>query len=1051
MVITNFKNTDDEIARLQRQLSEAVRVKDKVAEVSTLLTIGAVARESNPQLSHMHFKLAEKVIRVSKKLDRLHEALGGQGRALRREKRFDDAIARFVAAEQAAEQGGHEGAQVMWMLQRASAHRANNHPAEAKTIVEEADKLLRPPRKHEALAFLGGVNFGDKEQVQGLAELEGQIGLILIAENDEEGAEDHYRSALCFAQTSEDWGAANTWGTNVGNSFLRRSKYTEALSAYEAALDAGMKEGSASGVLNTAARMATCYAVACRHEEGGERLRALADAVGDDWVRVALLGSALMLFDEGLCAERALETANVIEPLIAGTPVREDFVEKVASARRRMERLTVPAPAPTEGPPALDLILSEYMSRAEASGRIELALLAAHLVCDVRLGLALAGQKQWKRLIGGDMLENAGLDLRVITDTLRKLLDAQPTDQAEQTDQALDLLQRFKAPSFCVPTLMRMLKTGAPSAESAAYLQAAHELGEQVLALAGPARIDFMRVVNSVRRAGERLREAGEALREVDPILHARMGGSVRKADMVDALPYAGGVGIVDFVVGSEATVGVVLVRWRAGVAAIALIAPTFNVRHVERLNELYAEGDLSRRLGGGHEEALSEISRILHDNFFCKLAQWVTSKFVSQLILIPDLFTRSLPLHLAYACGKEFAIPGIDTSDANYLCEVMPIEYSPCLQAVAASQVHLRPREIRRIAAFADPNGDLPGVRASMEEFGQRAGDPAVFRLEAGDAVTKAAVTAAVRDADIVMFGTHGAFSPGNLEETHLVLHGASWTVADMLGMPDLQRRALLVLVACEAGAVAATPDERVAWGIPGALVTAGASAVLANLWPVEDITSNILLERFLKHLSHRGYRPAAALFRGVRDLRRMGREEALATCRTYLEDMKQRKAEARVLVGARSMVEWLEGTDAPRPFAHPFFWGAAAIFGSGWHLPTGELVGSPEQGIQNLLRLQQADELVANAQPRQALKLAEQVANTADGVPRGHAYATMAQALLDSAEISTRPVVSRKAARLLRKAQRIADNEGDDQLRRWVESVQAQLEDDHVVKKDD
>ena len=1051
MAIESLSNTDDEIARLQRQLSKAVRAKDKDAEVNTLLTIGAVARESDPQLSHMHFKLAEKVVRSSEKLDRLHEALGGQGRALRREKRFDDAIARFVAAEQAAEQAGHKGAQVMWMLQRASARRANNQPAEAKTIVEEADKVLRPPRKHEALAFLGSVNFGDTEQVKALAELEGQIGLTLIWENDEEGAEDHYRSALHFAQTSEDWGAANTWGTNVGNSYLRRGKYSDALTAYEAAVDAGTKEGNASGVVNTASRMATCYSVACRHEEGGERLRALADAVGDERAKIVLLGHALTLFDEGLCAEQALETANILEPLMAGTPVREDFVEKVATARRRMERLTVTAPAPAEGPPALDLLLSEYMSRAEASGRIEPALLAAHLVCDVRLALALAGHKQWKRLIGGDILENAGLDLRVVTDTLRMLLDAEPSVQAEQTDQALDLLQRFKAPSFCVPTLMRMLKTGAPSAESEAYLQAARTLGEQVFALAGPARIDFMRAVNAVRRAGERMREAGETLREVDPLLHARMGGSVRKDDMVDALPFAGGVGIVDFVVGSEATVGVVLFRWSTGVATTALIAPTFNVTHVQRLSELCAEGNLSRQLGGRHEEALSEISRILHDHFLCKVAQWLTSKFVSQLILIPDILTRNLPLHLAYACGKEFDIPGIDTTDARYLCEVMPIEYAPCLQAVAASQVYLRPREIRRIVAFADPNGDLPGARASMEEFGQRAVDPAVFRLAVGDAVTKAAVTAAVRDADIVMFGTHGAVSPGNLEETHLVLHGASWTVADMLSMPDLERRALLVLVACEVGAVAATPDERVAWGIPGALVTAGASAVLANMWPVEDITSNILLERFLKHLSHRGYRPAAALFRGVRDVRRMGREEALATCRAHLEAMKQRKAEARVLVAARSMVEWVEGTDAPRPFADPFFWGAAAIFGSGWHLPTGEQVGSPEQVIRTMLRLQEADGLVANGQPRQALKVAEHVANTADGVPRGHAYATMALALLDSAEISTRHVAGRKAARLLRRAQRIADNEGDDQLRRWVELVQAHLEDDDVVKKDD
>jgi CHAT domain-containing protein len=415
-------------------------------------------------------------------------------------------------------------------------------------------------------------------------------------------------------------------------------------------------------------------------------------------------------------------------------------------------------------------------------------------------------------------------------------------------------------------------------------------------------------------------------------------------------------------------------------------------------------------------------------------------------LILIPDVLTRNLPLHLSYACGKEFDVPGVDTSDADYLCEVMPVEYAPCLQAVAASQVYLRPPKIERIAAFADPRGDLPGARAALEEFGKRAAGRADYRLASGAAATKAAVTEAVGEADVLLFGTHGVFSPGDLEQTHLVLSGEPWTMGDILRMPELRKQALLVLMACEAGAVAATPDARHAWGVPGALVAAGASAVLANLWPVEDVTSNILLERFLVHLAHPGYRPAAALYRAVRDLRRMGRAEALELYRRHLEELKQQKAAPRVLVGVRTILEWIEDTDQPRPFAHPFFWGATVIFGSGWHLPAGAAVGPPGLNIENQLRLAEADDLVRLGQPRRALDVAGQVVKTADGVPRGHAYAITALALLHSSELSSEGRVRQKAARLLKRAARIAANEGDDALRRRVEWVRAQLEEDHV-----
>jgi CHAT domain-containing protein len=270
------------------------------------------------------------------------------------------------------------------------------------------------------------------------------------------------------------------------------------------------------------------------------------------------------------------------------------------------------------------------------------------------------------------------------------------------------------------------------------------------------------------------------------------------------------------------------------------------------------------------------------------------------------------------------------------------------------------------------------------------------------------------------------------------------------MLRMPALQKRVLLLLAACEAGAVAATADDRNAWGIPGALVAAGASAVLANLWPVEDITSTYLLERFLHHLGHRGYRPAAALFRAVRDLRRLGRDDALAYCRRHFEMMKSSKAPARAIIGARTMLEWVEDSEEERPFAHPYFWGAAVIFGSGWHLPAGAVVAPIPVTMDNVRRQIEADQLLAEGKPTEALELARLVVDSSDGARRGHACTTMALALLQSSALGSRKPVLRRAARLLDTADRLATNEGDEKLRERAGWVRMQMENHHLVSKD-
>ena len=871
------------IDALQDQLRQCKRTGDTAGEIDTLLGIGNLALESDSSLAMMHFRLAEKV--AGPDGVRLHEAIGGQGRVLRRAKRLDDAIELFRTAEQLAHKADNHVAQVRWMLGRAAAQRAAGDKLAAAATVRDADLLLRPPAKQDGFAALfGPVDFFDSEEVKVLVELEGAIGLTFADQNDDVGAEDHYRSAWEHAASIEDWDVVHTWSRNAGNVCARRACYGDALACHDVALDAARKAGLDNRISVSAASIADVYRSAFRHEEGGDRLRALANELTGS-IRIRVLGHALSMYDTGLCAHQALDVVQEIDTALENQPVNAEFRAHVDGLRERAERLLAATPN-ANGPPALDRYLAHVMSRAMEQRNVQDALDAAYLVCDVRLGLALLGGSGWKRLVSGDLLENAGLDVRTVTDTLHLM-------KQDQHELATDLLQRYKAPAYAVGAVRRLWSATVVDPALRAFADATRSLADAVSQLAGPAQMDFLRPVYAVRRAGERMREAGEAIRAMDPLHAARIGLSVRADALIDALPLDHGVGILDLVVGRDATHGAIYRRGNDGVVVTLFEAPTFTITHVQTLSRLHHESQVSTSLGGRQTEALLEMAAILHDNFFCKFAQMVSSWGVTQLVLIPDFLTRALPLHLALACGNEFTIPGIDTTDANFLCEVMPLEYAPALQAVAASQGRVRPRALRRISGFADPRGDLVGTRIALEEFGKRLGDGTQWTLTTGEEMTRAAVNDALPASDMVLFGTHGHFAPGDLKSSHLVLYDEPWSLEDMTTLGELDKHPLMVLVACEAGAVAITPGDEMAWGIPGALLGVGASAVVANLWPVVDLTANLLVDRFLVHLAHPGYRPSAALFRAVRDLRRMSRDEALAACRTYYELLRARNAD--------------------------------------------------------------------------------------------------------------------------------------------------------------
>jgi hypothetical protein len=301
------------------------------------------------------------------------------------------------------------------------------------------------------------------------------------------------------------------------------------------------------------------------------------------------------------------------------------------------------------------------------------------------------------------------------------------------------------------------------------------------------------------------------------------------------------------------------------------------------------------------------------------------------------------------------------------------------------------------------------------------------------------------VDKADLIMLGTHGDLDLAHPSASHLVFADRNWTLSDMLGGPTLASHPAIILSACEIGTM--LPGGLAASSIPGALLSAGADFVLAALWPVENISMGYVIERFLIHLAHKGYRPSAALFRAVRDLKQWSKVEAVKRCRAMLDQMVEdgtadRFPERYLLLDNLSV--WIEDGEALYPFASAQFWGSLVIVGSGWHSPAGALVGGPDMILEIVNAThnrRRARELIVESKYGEARKILDELLNKAEGLERVRTMDMLAEVIWLGRQPGYEQAAKRDALHILDQAERLAQSEEDEQLRRNLQATRQKI----------
>jgi CHAT domain-containing protein/tetratricopeptide (TPR) repeat protein len=300
---------------------------------------------------------------------------------------------------------------------------------------------------------------------------------------------------------------------------------------------------------------------------------------------------------------------------------------------------------------------------------------------------------------------------------------------------------------------------------------------------------------------------------------------------------------------------------------------------------------------------------------------------------LVPHGILHSLPLHALEVDGRLLG------------------ERNPMIRTPSASALRFcrgkRKGSRRTALVLGDSVGDLPYARREARGVAQLFGTAAALGAQATRAFLDGALARDRDGIDLLHFACHGVFDPRQALRSGIVLAPEPGRVpggevpvlaaGDVLGMEI--RADLVTLSACESGVNDRRPGDELV-GLTRAWIYAGTPSVLATLWPVDDLSSQLLMESFYRELAA-GTAKSEALRKAQIYLRHLTGREALDHFKARLEafeaagDREGAEAMKRNLMSVQLKIMAGEAETPPRRgqdwplFDHAYFWAPYVLIG--------------------------------------------------------------------------------------------------------------------------
>ena len=312
-------------------------------------------------------------------------------------------------------------------------------------------------------------------------------------------------------------------------------------------------------------------------------------------------------------------------------------------------------------------------------------------------------------------------------------------------------------------------------------------------------------------------------------------------------------------------------------------------------------QGDLGRTLGAAFRRAIMAAGLPIG----------------STVTILPNGATAILPLSLA-----------IDPISGHALVDDYAVRLSPSLAALKLTRDRASQPNRTSLALLLPPDG--AGLNFAMVEGGLV---QAAFKGKPRQAWQNTGKDAFLNGAGVSSYwhlATHGWFDWDDVRASGVLVgrESAMLTLGDLLEAKDkVGSPRLVVLSSCSTGIaeIGRNPDEFS--GLPAGLIMAGAAGVVASLWPVDDLSTTLLMSRFYElHLRQR-QKPVDAL----RNAQIWLKGATASELRAYAQS---RRIEGSLTAEQFELLdETLRSAGGPyqteKPFAAPRYWGAFVIYG--------------------------------------------------------------------------------------------------------------------------
>lgn len=362
--------------------------------------------------------------------------------------------------------------------------------------------------------------------------------------------------------------------------------------------------------------------------------------------------------------------------------------------------------------------------------------------------------------------------------------------------------------------------------------------GNDVTGLRGPALQAAAAAREALAQAQDEYGQVLLDLREANPGYAAIVRGEIAPVRELQAA-LTEDEALLEYLVGDSTTV--VFVVTRDSLATLDL-----NVSR-ETLASLvdFARGTLANPTDSAARHAWRAPMRRLFQYLFAPVKATELLADKGRLLIAPHAELHYLP----FAALLE---PG---SQGKPLVERHVVEYVPSASVWLRLRARNPPPHTGRVLALAPRPSALPGSQVEVTAIGRI--HRAQARVLIGASASERALRALAADHDVIHLATYGVLNKHNPLFSFVEL-GAGGGEDGRLEVHEVfslaLRARLLVLSACQtglaAGALTDVPPGDDWVGLVQGFLFAGASNVLATLWPVEDVATARLMERFYREL---------------------------------------------------------------------------------------------------------------------------------------------------------------------------------------------------------